>query len=428
MFQLNQRDKADRYIHVIAFIAHQYYRLQDNLVDTLLSTTKSFQNSAQRDHKNWCYVEHKKHKQSLKSIISILDENIFGLLKHIQNITQDNEINDSDKLMCICELLKSHNDSIPQAEQEWDYLKKRAENEAEVSRYYNILEERSVRLQNRVSSIIKALGFQSKTDTSPLLGAIIYFKDKDGLINKNAPLEFLEPQERKAVTLDDGFRTSLYKAFFFTHVAAAIKSGRLNLDHSYKYRPLDEYLISKERWQQEKEILLVRADLQNLANSQTVLDELDHALFNQYQTTNRNINGHHNPYLKIASNGDFTVSTPKQEEQDIELLRPYFPDQHFVPLPEILSTINSHTAFLEEFQHWQQRYVKGRTDDKILYAGIIGMGCAIGTPKMGRISSCINESTLQHAVNWYFTLENIRAANDRVVNITDQMDLPNAYQ
>ena len=49
MFQLNQRDEEDRYIHVVAFMAHQYYRLQDNLVDTLLSTTKSFQNSAQRD-------------------------------------------------------------------------------------------------------------------------------------------------------------------------------------------------------------------------------------------------------------------------------------------------------------------------------------------------------------------------------------------
>ena len=47
---------------------------------------------------------------------------------------------------------------------------------------------------------------------------------------------------------------------------------------------------------------------------------------------------------------------------------------------------------------------------------------------MGRISSSINESTLQHAVNWYFTLENIRAANDRVLSITDQMDLPNAYR
>ena len=32
IFQLNQRREEDRYIHVVVFIAHQYYRLQDNLV------------------------------------------------------------------------------------------------------------------------------------------------------------------------------------------------------------------------------------------------------------------------------------------------------------------------------------------------------------------------------------------------------------
>ncbi len=428
MFQLNQRDKEDRYIHVVAFIAHQYYRLQDNLVDTLLSTTKSFQNSAQRDHKDWCYTEHKERNQSFKSIISSLDENIFGLLKHIRNITQDNEINDSDKLMRICELLKSHNGSIPQAEQQWNYLTQSVTSEIGESHYYNVLEERSVRLQNRVSPIIKALCFQHEVETSDLFDAIMYFKEKDGVIGKNAPLGFLESQEREAIILNDVFRPSLYKVFFFSHVAGAIKSGQLNLEHSYKYRPLDEYLIPKERWQRERETLLVRADLQHFANPKVVLNELDHALFKQYKTTNRNINDTLNPYVKITTNGDFTVSTPKQEDQEIEMIRPYFPDHHFVPLPEILSTVEDHTGFLDEFQHWQQRYVKSRTDDKTLYAGIIGMGCAIGTPKMGRISPSINETTLQHAVNWYFTLENIQAANDRVLSTTEQMTLFNIHR
>ena len=47
---------------------------------------------------------------------------------------------------------------------------------------------------------------------------------------------------------------------------------------------------------------------------------------------------------------------------------------------------------------------------------------------MGRISRLINETSLQHAVNWYFTLENIQAANDRVLSVMDQMDLPNAHR
>jgi len=119
----------------------------------------------------------------------------------------------------------------------------------------------------------------------------------------------------------------------------------------------------------------------------------------QYQNTNDHIQNNDNPHFKAGINNNFTIATPKQEDEATDLLKPYFPDHHFVPLPEILSTVNAHTNFLQEFQHWQQRYTKGRTDDRILYAGMIGLGCAIGIPKMSRISKLINESALPHAVN-----------------------------
>lgn len=46
VFQLARRADEDRYLHLIAFIAHQYYRLQDNLVDVLLACLQSYVNSA----------------------------------------------------------------------------------------------------------------------------------------------------------------------------------------------------------------------------------------------------------------------------------------------------------------------------------------------------------------------------------------------
>jgi len=428
IFHLSRRSDEDRYVHVTAFIAHQYYRLQDNLVDTLLTTANTFQNGTKRDHKDWCYEQHKERQQSLKTLVANLDENVFGLLQQIRDITRDEQVDDTGKLVRICDLLSDHNDNLPQAKQQWHSLKQGIENDAGDSRYYDILEERSVRLQNRVSPIIRALDFEGESGAASIIEAISYFKDKDGAIGKNAPLGFLEPAERIAVTRDGGFRPSLYKAFFFMHVAGAIKSGQVNLEHSYKYRPLDEYLISKEQWEEEKETLLVRADLTEFADPKPVLDKLNQALYRQYEKTNRHVNDKQNPHIKITGNGNFTVSTPKQEDQAAELLRPYFPERHFVPLPEILSTINGHTGLLEEFQHWQQRYAKGRTADRTLYAGIVGLGCAIGIPKMGRISPQINETSLQHAVNWYFSLNNIRAANDRMIAFMDQMELPNIYR
>ncbi|MBK9662532.1 MAG: hypothetical protein IPO71_05370 [Nitrosomonas sp.] len=41
IFQITRRRDEDRYLHLLAFIAHQYYRLQDNLVDVLLNSIRA---------------------------------------------------------------------------------------------------------------------------------------------------------------------------------------------------------------------------------------------------------------------------------------------------------------------------------------------------------------------------------------------------
>ncbi len=64
----------------------------------------------------------------------------------------------------------------------------------------------------------------------------------------------------------------------------------------------------------------------------------------------------------------------------------------------------------------------------MLLAGIMGLGCGIGVRKMARISSRVTESELEYAVNWRFSLENIRAANDIVIKAMDVMELPDLYR
>ena len=41
IFQMRRRDQNDRYIHAAAFVAHQFYRCQDNMVDLWLSVMAS---------------------------------------------------------------------------------------------------------------------------------------------------------------------------------------------------------------------------------------------------------------------------------------------------------------------------------------------------------------------------------------------------
>jgi Tn3 transposase DDE domain len=258
--------------------------------------------------------------------------------------------------------------------------------------YSRILEARSARLQNRLSPILKAMTFPGEPSARELLAAIQYFKDKDGAIDKTAPLGFSKPVERDAVTAEGKFRVSLYKALLFLHLQNAIKSGTLNLQHSYKYRPLDDYLIERERWRRDKELLLERAGLQALAVTRRVLDHLDEALHAQYLTTNRHTLEGKNPFIKFGQKGAFSLTTPTQEDSEAEPLQTFFPERHYVLLLEVLATVNRYSNFLDEFQHWQQRHHRGRPSANAFYAGLISIGCAIGSLKMARISHPINES------------------------------------
>jgi len=429
VFQIRRRRDEDRYVHLIAFIAHQFYRLQDNLVDVLLTTVQSFQNSTKREHKEWCYEQRKEHNDTLAGFLKCLDSNIFGVLKQVRAIANDNNLNDVEKICTIQVLLKADNDDMYSAEDQLALLKQNLASEMSHDHYHEILASRSLRLQNRVSPVVKALDFQAETGAESLMEAIKHFKEKSGIVTQTAPLDFLDADQRKVV-LDDTqkFRPSLYKAFLFIHIAHAIKSGNLNMEHAYKYRPLDDYVISRERWENEKEQLLEDAGMQEFADPEALLSKLDDALYQRYLHTNQNLGRTGSGYLKVVADGSFRVSTPKQEEKDDDSLQHLFPERCYVPLVEILSTVNRHCGFLEEFQHWQQRYNRSHLAQKTLYAGIMGLGCAIGTRKMAQISSMIDESELENTINWYFFLENVQAANDCVVRFMNQMELPSLYR
>ena len=67
--------------------------------------------------------------------------------------------------------------------------------------------------------------------------------------------------------------------------------------------------------------------------------------------------------------------------------------------------------------------------EKILFAGVICLGCAIGSAKMARKSPLHSAPPeLDSAINWRFTLENLRAANDRITRFMAAMELPNIYR
>jgi len=240
----------------------QYARYKLSLLKKLSQSTKSTQikeRATKWDHKKWCYEHHKTKGKSLKALTSLIDEKVFVFLRQLRGII-DNDETDSRKLDLIKDFLETNKTGFPEIEQQWNDFKRGFDAGTDDPEYYDILEKRSLRLQNRFIPILKALDFQCESGIQPLADALEYFRKINGAIRHNAPIDFLENAERKLVSANGLFRSSLYKTLLFTHVAGAIKSSQLNLEHSYKYRSLDEYLVSRVRWDTEKKELLHGAE------------------------------------------------------------------------------------------------------------------------------------------------------------------------
>lgn len=458
--QLHQRSDPDRHLHAIAFVAHQYARLQDNLIDTLLTSVQAHLNACRREHKELCYAQRRECDERLVQLVEVVDRTVQGVaerldaLERATTIVHEQGTNDADKLARLRMLLPAADATAgdltvhdPGGTSAFgrviDDRQSSADTRSSVGElrralagavsgvdYNTVLERRSVRLQNKVSPILRAIALHGDEASCDLTRALDHFRERDGAIGAGAPRAFLAPDERRAVVVNGAVeRISLYKALLFAHVARAIKAGTLNLKGSTKYRPLDDYLIDKERWTRERDALIERAGLADLADPSGVLAGLDDALHRQYTTTNGRIADGGNPFFRRSARHRFTVATPATEddEADAEPLWPLLPGRHVVPLPEVLATVNRRAGFSAECRPWQQTR-QHRVGERAIFAAVMGLGCGIGIPRMARIAQGLSEGELERAAGWHLSLDNVQAANDRIVRLSASLELPEVYR
>lgn len=379
---LNRRVEEGKYLHLIAFIAHQYFRGQDILVDTLIRVTQNTINSSSREQKDKLFEERKEQRKSIRNLTGNVEKGALDPLEKIESIAFLEYIPDREKVAQIKQIFlesKLSRDKAKDAVENLEEVNQRIINNAD---YQDALENRSQKLQNRASDIVKQLHFQGEDEL--LLKAIQHFQNKQGNINHTAPTDFLDEQEQLAlVKEDDKFRVSLYKVFLFLAVADGVKSGTLYLTHSYKYRSLEDYLIPKQKWLEQRDEYLKQAQLSDLADCKTVLKLAEQKVDEAYRHANEQILQGENPHIKFLKDGGYVVGTPKLKDYEGDSLSTIFPQGKYISLLEVLSTVNKQSGFLDVFEHWKTTHDRSRPADRTFFAAIIGYGCNIG---LGKIS------------------------------------------
>lgn len=254
--QVSRRADEDRYLHLIAFIVYQTFKLNDLLIDTFLSAVQAAVNAAEKEQKEVYFRERDQRNKSFATLVEQFRQNVQTTLSDIRMIVADVKLNDSQKIALIDGVLNVKSAKPAQVEQQIDEFQQNAVKLQQGQDYFALLESRSLRLQHRVADIVRQIQFAQNCSRPALWTALHHYQQKDGNIDKNAPIDFLAADQRAVLTAQDGkFRVSLYKALLFVEIAEGIKSGTLNLLHSEKYRSLDEYMIQKADWEANRRFI-----------------------------------------------------------------------------------------------------------------------------------------------------------------------------
>jgi TnpA family transposase len=427
--QLNQfKRAAKRYLHVLAFITYQYYLRQDIFNDTFLKAVQSGINTSNVARDN-SIVESSQVNAKTLLLLADGNQNKDRILKNIRILAFNETKADTDKIHNIQNLFIEYDtQSTASIPIDYNAIKANATKTIKAEDYADNLEKVSLVLQGKVSGIVKSIGFNDEISDKDLMEAINYFKLKEGVINEIAPQAFLDAKFKNLLYTDEGkFRVSLYKALLFTHMFDGIKSGKLTLKHSFRYLSVDEYLIEKSDWRLNRTQFIKRAKLSKFTSIDHVLKKFKKKLIKLYIQINASYKLGKNKYLEVDKDGKLKVKTPKVEKFNTKKVSELLFNNRYVPIVHILTEVNNVCGFINGFQHYSVKNVKGKLTPALLLAGIMGKGCNIGLNKIALTSKGINVNELNHMVNWYFSIENINAANDHIIKFINKLSLPQLF-
>jgi TnpA family transposase len=417
IFQLTRKQQLEQQFLLLSFVKYQYFIRNDNLIDRFIAIIQSIKSSLFRHQKDL----HFENEPKQRALVQSLEDSNLSILNEMGSILDNDTLDDSAKIVILKSLYETKSKTLKTLLQEKTHIE-----DCSLDRF-DFLEKASQLLQGKLTGVIKLIEFDEKSSNKNLLDAIKYFK-KTSNIKQDAPLYFLDEDEKIAIHSEGKIRISLYKAFLFVHVSDGIKSGILNLKHSYKYKNFEEYLIPKDEFTNNKKELLLYYELSHLEDFKSFLKPITEKLEKSFETTNERISKELNNYFKSTVDS-FILSTPKLEKTDHQLehtIGKYFPQAEFISVIDLLNSVQTKIDFLDSFKHYslQNTSVK-KLDSNLLYASIVGYGCNITLSKMAKISKGISENQLDTTSTWYLSEENTMEANDKIVEFIDSLEIAN---
>lgn len=153
VFQINRREKR-RYLLLIAFVAYQYYRLNDVLIEVLMQAVQNKFNTIEREHKENFYSLRQERQKILNTFSQKVSDHL-STIKDAKTILHNQALSADEKVDNLMALFSENFDkSSATIEEQLNKIGKESRRITKNADYFDLLEDNSIKLQNRASDIV----------------------------------------------------------------------------------------------------------------------------------------------------------------------------------------------------------------------------------------------------------------------------------
>jgi len=375
--------------------------------------------------------------QSLTDLaVEIHDKQINSLLskgrKEQEKIQKENGKTLNEKVIQLIHigdaLIKARNEGLDPFKtiekiMSWDNIIESVEEAKKLARpvnydYLDLLDSKYNHLRKYTPALVKHLEFHSTNiSLNPLIVALKVIHDMNETgkrkVPDDAPVDFISNRWSKYVFGQDGAINRHYYEFAaYTELKNRIRAGDVSVKGSRNYKNFDEYLVSKEDWDNKK------ARLTRLAvslNPDEYLRERNESLRKRLQWVSENagkLDG-----VSIGSDkfhiDRLDKSTPEEASVLSEKLYKMLPR---VKLPDLLMDVAGWTDFDRHFIHASTGNIPENDEKAVLMAALMAMGTNIGLVKMSDSTHDITYRQMAHATQWRMYDEAMKCAQAALVN------------
>lgn len=428
--KLKGKKRNQSYLYLLCFVLNRYQKINDNLLKSFIHYVSKYESDAKDFSKDEIAKITFESNRNMKNVSRILD---LFLEEELADETEFGEVRkqafryiEPDKLSEISKYIARGR--LDPEEYKWLYY-----------------DQKEPTIKKNLRPIFLNTQFETQAKNTDLMQAVAVFQER--LVQKNKSLNRIKEQELpqsgfippslnkymyEKVKIKKGGKTiqhkvlrkNRYEAYMNILLKNGLESGDIYSRESLSFKSLEDDLISKSRWESERENLLKKAGLHSFLNVDTLLAELEMQHETKLKQVNKRINRGQNKYIQVEKKtGKWNLPYPTEEP---EIENSVYREFGQIDVADLLHLVNQECRFTNAFTPLVGSTRKTARFIQAIFADITAFATNMGVGKMANISD-FSEAVLRGAASSFIRLETLKEANDTIVNAASKLPVFKYY-